>query len=170
MLGATRLPVAAPEAAAALVKRAAAARAVESTAMNAVSSRSHSVFMLYISGHHEGSGQRLQGALNLVDLAGRWGPGTAAISCSCTRQDGGQCFKLRVPMLEDTAGMWGPCCGRLPAVAFAEGGNWLELPVLFGYSRGFLGRGCLASRITCCCRNTAVAAGGTRPGRLHGGQ
>ena len=39
--------------------------------MNAVSSRSHSVFTLYITGRHEASGQRLQGALNLVDLAGR---------------------------------------------------------------------------------------------------
>ena len=47
--------------------------------MNAVSSRSHSVFMLYISGHHENSGQRLQGALNLVDLAGRCGLRAAAM-------------------------------------------------------------------------------------------
>ncbi|KAL3132444.1 Nucleolar protein 58 [Trebouxia sp. C0010 RCD-2024] len=68
--GATRLPISCPTAAEALVKKAAAARAVESTAMNAVSSRSHSVFTLYISGRHESSGQSLQGALNLVDLAG----------------------------------------------------------------------------------------------------
>ena len=70
--GATRLPISCATAAEALVKKAAAARAVESTAMNAVSSRSHSVFTLYITGRHETSGQSLQGALNLVDLAGRW--------------------------------------------------------------------------------------------------
>ena len=38
--------------------------------MNAVSSRSHCVFMLYISGEHAPSGTRLQGCLCLVDLAG----------------------------------------------------------------------------------------------------
>ena len=70
--GATRLPISCATAGEALVKKAAAARAVESTAMNAVSSRSHSVFTLYITGRHETSGQSLQGALNLVDLAGRW--------------------------------------------------------------------------------------------------
>ena len=124
MLGATRLPVATPEAAAALVKRAAAARAVESTAMNAVSSRSHSVFMLYISGLHEGSGQRLQGALNLVDLAGRSGPRAAAMHC--TRQDGGQRFNLRLLILEDLAGRWSPGCGDCR--------QWhvLERPVNYG--------------------------------------
>lgn len=71
MLGATRVVVDCPAAADALLKKAAAARAVESTAMNAVSSRSHSVFTLYIKGQHEASGQCLDGALNLVDLAGR---------------------------------------------------------------------------------------------------
>ncbi len=40
--------------------------------MNAVSSRSHSVFMLYITGRNEAGGTVLQGSLNLVDLAGRW--------------------------------------------------------------------------------------------------
>ena len=69
--GATRLPIGCAADAEGLVKKAAAARAVESTAMNAVSSRSHSIFTLYITGRHEASGQRLQGALNLVDLAGR---------------------------------------------------------------------------------------------------
>ncbi len=59
------------EGAAQLVLRAAANRAVDSTAMNSVSSRSHSVFMLYISGWHAGTGTRLQGCLCLVDLAGR---------------------------------------------------------------------------------------------------
>lgn len=72
MVGATRTRIATAEAAAALVKRAASSRAVEATAMNAVSSRSHSIFMLYISGHHPGSSTHLLGGLNLVDLAGRW--------------------------------------------------------------------------------------------------
>ena len=79
--GATRLPISCATAAEALVKKAAAARAVESTAMNAVSSRSHSVFTLYITGRHETSGQSLQGALNLVDLAGRF----AAPAAYCQR-------------------------------------------------------------------------------------
>lgn len=38
--------------------------------MNATSSRSHTVFMLYITGEHAVAGQRLSGCLNLVDLAG----------------------------------------------------------------------------------------------------
>ncbi len=54
-----------------LVQRAAASRSCEATAMNSVSSRSHSVFMLYISGSHPPSGTQLQGCLCLVDLAGR---------------------------------------------------------------------------------------------------
>lgn len=69
--GATTVRVTAPEAAAALVKKAAQARACEATAMNAVSSRSHSVFMLNITGKHAASATTLRGALNLVDLAGR---------------------------------------------------------------------------------------------------
>ncbi len=70
--GAMRAPVADAEGAAALVAKASAARACEVTAMNAVSSRSHVVFMLYISGTHVTSGTKLQGCLCLVDLAGRW--------------------------------------------------------------------------------------------------
>jgi kinesin family member C1 len=58
------------ESAAALVRRASAARAVEATQMNAVSSRSHTIFMLYITGEHASSGSSLTGCLNLVDLAG----------------------------------------------------------------------------------------------------
>ena len=54
-----------------LVQRAAASRSCEATAMNSVSSRSHSVFMLYIAGIHPPSGTQLQGCLCLVDLAGR---------------------------------------------------------------------------------------------------
>ena len=72
VVGATRAKITSAEEAAVLVKRAAASRAVEATAMNAVSSRSHSVFMLYICGHHPGSSTHLLGGLNLVDLAGRY--------------------------------------------------------------------------------------------------
>lgn len=72
MVGAVRTKVRTAQDAAALVKKAASARVVEATAMNAVSSRSHSVFMLYICGHHPGSSTHLLGGLNLVDLAGRY--------------------------------------------------------------------------------------------------
>ena len=41
--------------------------------MNTTSSRSHAIFMLYITGAHPPSGTQLQGCLCLVDLAGRWG-------------------------------------------------------------------------------------------------
>lgn len=54
-----------------LLAKASAARACNSTAMNSVSSRSHSVFMLNITGQHAPSGTALTGALCLVDLAGR---------------------------------------------------------------------------------------------------
>jgi kinesin family member C1 len=68
--GATRMVVDSEAVARDLVERAARARATDATAMNAVSSRSHSVFTLHITGVHEGSGCRLLGSLNLVDLAG----------------------------------------------------------------------------------------------------
>ena len=68
--GATRLEIASEYDAAEIVNRAAACRAVESTAMNSSSSRSHSIFMLYITGCHEATETMLQGSLNLVDLAG----------------------------------------------------------------------------------------------------
>jgi hypothetical protein len=51
--------------------RAQEARACEATAMNAVSSRSHCVFMLYITASHAASNISLNGSLCLVDLAGR---------------------------------------------------------------------------------------------------
>jgi predicted nucleic acid-binding Zn-ribbon protein len=70
VLGAARVQVDSEADAEELIRKAAAARAVESTAMNAVSSRSHSVFMLYITGKHEATTTCLQGSLNLVDLAG----------------------------------------------------------------------------------------------------
>lgn len=69
--GATRVVIDAAEDAEEVMRRAAAARACESTAMNAASSRSHSVLTLHIVGRHEASGDRVAGALNLVDLAGR---------------------------------------------------------------------------------------------------
>ena len=53
-----------------LMESAARARSVASTKMNAQSSRSHSVFMLHLSGYNEESGASVQGALNLCDLAG----------------------------------------------------------------------------------------------------
>lgn len=78
--GATTVRVTTTDAAAALVRKAATARAVESTAMNAVSSRSHSIFMLNITGRHAASATTLRGALNLVDLAGRCPPDFPAAS------------------------------------------------------------------------------------------
>ena len=53
-----------------LVRRAAASRKVEATQMNAQNSRSHTLFMLYVTGVHADSGQKLEGFLCLVDLAG----------------------------------------------------------------------------------------------------
>ncbi len=54
----------------AVMASAARARSVACTKMNSVSSRSHSVFMLHLSGVNEESGTMVQGALNLCDLAG----------------------------------------------------------------------------------------------------
>merc|ERR1712151_735327 len=54
----------------ALMTKAARLRAVGSTDMNAVSSRSHSIFALYLSGSNTELNQELRGALHLVDLAG----------------------------------------------------------------------------------------------------
>ncbi len=68
--GAMRMTIASEQDADAIVARAAESRAVESTAMNSTSSRSHSIFMLYISGCHEATETSLKGSLNLVDLAG----------------------------------------------------------------------------------------------------
>ena len=68
--GAARVPVDSEAAASALVAAASAARSTAATAMNDSSSRSHSVFMLRVSGRNEAAGVALKGALNLVDLAG----------------------------------------------------------------------------------------------------
>ena len=53
-----------------LMARAAKARSVGSTDMNAQSSRSHSVFALYLQGTNAKLNLELNGALHLVDLAG----------------------------------------------------------------------------------------------------
>jgi len=53
-----------------LTNRAAKLRAVGSTDMNSVSSRSHSIFALYLSGSNPELNSELRGALHLVDLAG----------------------------------------------------------------------------------------------------
>ena len=53
-----------------LLSKATKMRSVGATAMNAQSSRSHMVFMLAIDGTNAATGQKLSGALNLIDLAG----------------------------------------------------------------------------------------------------
>jgi len=53
-----------------LMARAATLRAVGGTDMNAVSSRSHSIFALYLTGSNPELNSELHGALHLVDLAG----------------------------------------------------------------------------------------------------
>ena len=70
VVGAIRAPIATTDDATAIVDKASAARSTRATAMNDTSSRSHSVFMLAITGRHEGAGTLLKGSLNLVDLAG----------------------------------------------------------------------------------------------------
>lgn len=68
--GLTRVGVDCEADVAALLARAAKRRAVASTSMNESSSRSHSVFSLYIRGSHPSKGVAVSGTLNLVDLAG----------------------------------------------------------------------------------------------------
>jgi kinesin family protein C1 len=53
-----------------LLSRAARNRSVAATKMNQESSRSHSVFVLKISAHNPAKGVKVQGMLNLCDLAG----------------------------------------------------------------------------------------------------
>jgi kinesin family protein C1 len=45
-------------------------RATGATLLNERSSRSHSVFVLQLTGHNETTGERTSGVLNLIDLAG----------------------------------------------------------------------------------------------------
>jgi len=59
-----------PEGVAALLARAAAARATGATKMNEHSSRSHLIVTLRLEARHAASGQVRLGSLNLVDLAG----------------------------------------------------------------------------------------------------
>merc|ERR1711937_722002 len=58
------------EAVEAVMRKAAKHRSVGHTDMNAVSSRSHSVFTLHLTALHPENRQSLRGTLNLVDLAG----------------------------------------------------------------------------------------------------
>lgn len=53
-----------------LMARAAKQRSIAATDMNATSSRSHSIFTLYLKGTNKTLNREVHGALNLVDLAG----------------------------------------------------------------------------------------------------
>ncbi|ORY01550.1 kinesin-domain-containing protein [Basidiobolus meristosporus CBS 931.73] len=66
----TTVTIDSPEKMKALMKRAGQNRAVASTQCNDRSSRSHSVFMLKLSGKNTYSGEVSEGMLNLIDLAG----------------------------------------------------------------------------------------------------
>ena len=68
--GCKTVPVTTPDAVYALIKTARAARAVAATRYNDYSSRSHSVFQLYLHGHNEKRRETVESVLNLVDLAG----------------------------------------------------------------------------------------------------
>lgn len=68
--GLTKVRVETPSEIDNLMARAAKKRAVAVTNMNAQSSRSHSVFTLYVRGCHEAKGIAVTGTLNLCDLAG----------------------------------------------------------------------------------------------------
>ena len=66
----TIVPVESPESVLTLLKRAGHNRAVAETLCNDRSSRSHSVFILKISGTNSVTGESIEGLLNLIDLAG----------------------------------------------------------------------------------------------------
>jgi kinesin family member C1 len=68
--GLTIVDVADAGSANALIAKAMKNRSTAATKANSQSSRSHSVFRMYIEGTNPGSGQTLKGILNLVDLAG----------------------------------------------------------------------------------------------------
>ena len=53
-----------------VMRQAAKHRSIGCTSMNSTSSRSHSIFTLYLKAVHSGNRQELYGQLNLVDLAG----------------------------------------------------------------------------------------------------
>ena len=89
--GAVQAPIGALADAEAILRRADQARSTASTAMNAHSSRSHSVLMLHIAGSHGPTGTSLRGSLNLVDLAGR--------CCLCDVCDHIRLWNLEVGLL-----------------------------------------------------------------------
>ncbi|TKA80988.1 hypothetical protein B0A49_01048 [Cryomyces minteri] len=66
----TTVPLDAPERVEQMLERAATNRSVAATKANARSSRSHSVFILKLTGENSITGERSEGTLNLVDLAG----------------------------------------------------------------------------------------------------
>merc|ERR1712232_299120 len=68
--GMTSVEVTSLEQVSALMTRAERQRSVGATDMNVVSSRSHSVFAMYLRGTNEVLGIELSGALHMVDLAG----------------------------------------------------------------------------------------------------
>jgi len=68
--GMTCLDVTSLEQVSALMAQANRSRSTGATDMNAASSRSHSVFAMYLKGTNETQGTELNGALHLVDLAG----------------------------------------------------------------------------------------------------
>lgn len=104
LLGAERVLVTSVEEAEALVSRAGRARAVEATAMNATSSRSHSIFMLYCTGANSEAGVRLSGALNLVDLAGSERLNRSKVREPQAPWSKPSCFSCLLHSIEITAG------------------------------------------------------------------
>jgi len=66
----TRVEVSSMEQIRALMARAMRQRAMSTTDMNAMSSRSHTIFAMYLKGTNQELNTQLHGALHLVDLAG----------------------------------------------------------------------------------------------------
>ncbi|KDQ51067.1 hypothetical protein JAAARDRAFT_62813 [Jaapia argillacea MUCL 33604] len=66
----TTIPLPSPTRVRSLLSLAASRRSVASTLMNERSSRSHSIFILRITGKNAKTGEESRGSLNLVDLAG----------------------------------------------------------------------------------------------------
>lgn len=68
--GLTSVPLLTPEQANALLERASQNRSVAATLANERSSRSHSVYIIRLTGHNTKTGEIRTGVLNLIDLAG----------------------------------------------------------------------------------------------------
>ena len=66
----TEIPLDSPSTVTGLLNRASTNRSVAATKANERSSRSHSVFILKLTGENSTTGERSEGTLNLVDLAG----------------------------------------------------------------------------------------------------